>query len=351
MSPNPLTPETEVTLLLCGALSTSRSGEGVAPLTAGEFAKFLAYLERQGIVLGDLLSEESQRRLARGVDERRSLQERIIPLLQRGASLAIAVERWESRGIWVLDRWHPDFPARYRDRLGDQAPPLLFGVGDAGLVTRHPTVGIVGSRDIDDDTGRFAHDAGRFAALTGVTVATGGARGADRAATSGAVEEHGSAVAVLPGDLERASTARAFREPILAGQLAMLSPYHPNARFTVGNAMGRNRLIYGLSDIVIVVNAAEGSGGTWAGAIENLRAGWVPVYARQGASVDAGNRALLEHGARPIEHSLIDDSVEFRDWLMTALSEAAQRAMPGDRPTPDPDPRQLDLFSGEPPER
>jgi predicted Rossmann fold nucleotide-binding protein DprA/Smf involved in DNA uptake len=350
MSPNPLTPETEATLLLCGALSTSRSGEGIAPLTASEFSKFLAYLERQGIALGDLLSEESQRRLARGVDESRSLQERILPLLQRGASLAIAVERWESRGIWVLDRSHPDYPARYRDRLGDQAPPLLFGVGEIGLIAGHPTVGIVGSRDIDDDTGRFAHDAGRFAALAGATVATGGARGADRAATSGAVEEHGSAIAVLPGDLERASTARAFREPILTGQLVMLSSYHPNARFTVGNAMGRNRLIYGLSDIVIVVNATEGSGGTWAGAIEDLRAGWAPVYARQGAGAGAGNQALLDHGARPVEHSLIDDSVEFRAWLTAALTEAAQPAMPGDRPAPGPDPRQLDLFSGEPPE-
>ena len=65
--------------------------------------------------------------------------------------------------------------------------------------------------------------------------------------------------------------------------------------------MGSNKLIYCLSDAAVVVSTTAGGGGTWAGATENLKAGWVPLWAWTGEGAPGGNRELLPLGAKPIE--------------------------------------------------
>src|SRR5439155_1012170 len=69
------------------------------------------------------------------------------------------------------------------------------------------------------------------------------------------------------------------------------------AGFTVGAAMGRNRLIYALADFALVVSCDAERGGTWAGATEALKAGWVPVFAAEAAELPEGNRRLAQLGA------------------------------------------------------
>jgi predicted Rossmann fold nucleotide-binding protein DprA/Smf involved in DNA uptake len=54
--------------------------------------------------------------------------------------------------------------------------------------------------------------------------------------------------------------------------------------------MERNKLIYALADWAIVVASAAGQGGTWTGALENLKAGWAPLFVRNGSDVPDGNR-------------------------------------------------------------
>jgi predicted Rossmann fold nucleotide-binding protein DprA/Smf involved in DNA uptake len=63
--------------------------------------------------------------------------------------------------------------------------------------------------------------------------------------------------------------------------------------------MARNKIIYALSDVAVVVATTAGTGGTWAGAIEALRGGCVPVLVRVGRGAPPGNEALLAEGARP----------------------------------------------------
>jgi len=61
--------------------------------------------------------------------------------------------------------------------------------------------------------------------------------------------------------------------------------------------MGRNRLIYALADFALVVSCDAERGGTWAGATEALKAGWVPVFAAEAAELPEGNRRLAQLGA------------------------------------------------------
>lgn len=78
--------------------------------------------------------------------------------------------------------------------------------------------------------------------------------------------------------------------------MCFVTPYHPAAAFTVGNAMGRNKVIYGLSDQVLVVAADLDKGGTWAGATEALKKGWGDVRVWTGSGTGEGNSGLVGRG-------------------------------------------------------
>ena len=47
-----------------------------------------------------------------------------------------------------------------------------------------------------------------------------------------------------------------------------------------------------------MVAAGKESGGTWTGAIENLKHGWVPLWVKEHPDPDSGNAALVQRGAR-----------------------------------------------------
>ena len=129
---------------------------------------------------------------------------------------------------------------------------------------------------------------------------SGGARGVDRAAMHGALDAGGRVVGVLADGLERAAMLREHREALMDGRLILVSPYDPAARFQVGHAMQRNKLIYALSDAALVVNSDYGKGGTWTGATEQLdKLKLAPVYVRANGEMGRGLEALRERGAMP----------------------------------------------------
>jgi predicted Rossmann fold nucleotide-binding protein DprA/Smf involved in DNA uptake len=79
--------------------------------------------------------------------------------------------------------------------------------------------------------------------------------------------------------------------------------------------MGRNRLIYSLADYAIVVASDANKGGTWAGATETLKAGWVPVFVLDYAAMPDGNRELLKKGAVAFPHPFPDHYSKLSGWL------------------------------------
>jgi predicted Rossmann fold nucleotide-binding protein DprA/Smf involved in DNA uptake len=88
----------------------------------------------------------------------------------------------------------------------------------------------------------------------------------------------------------------------------LVSAYFPEARFNVGNAMGRNKQIYALADYALIISAEKGKGGTWAGATEELKRDHPrPVFVRDGENMPAGNRELLKLGARAFSPPWEDD--------------------------------------------
>jgi predicted Rossmann fold nucleotide-binding protein DprA/Smf involved in DNA uptake len=112
------------------------------------------------------------------------------------------------------------------------------------------------------------------------------------------LEAGGVTIGVLADSLLKKSLERNSRKAIADGRLLLISACHPNARFNVGTAMGRNKLIYTMADFGLVVSAEHKKGGTWAGADEELKREISrPVFVRQGGDVPSGNSKLLDLGA------------------------------------------------------
>ena len=202
--------------------------------------------------------------------------------------LSQAVERWQTRAIWVVSRADAEYPRRLKARLKEDAPPVLYGCGDAAILDTGG-LAVVGSRHVDDALVEYTESIGRLAAKARRTLVSGGARGIDQAAMRGALDAGGKVAGVLADSLERAALNREHRNLLMDGQLVLISPYDPAAGFNVGHAMQRNKLIYALADAALVVSSDYEKGGTWAGAVEQLeKLRFVPVYVRSQRRTDEG---------------------------------------------------------------
>lgn len=266
----PFTPRTQAVLLLTAALGNNAGS--ITPLTAREWARFRKWLHDQHREPADLLDNEKN--VLEGWPEPdpgdKLSRERLEALLRRGPALGIAAEKWQRAGLWVLTRSDEPYPRRLK-ALGREAPPALFGCGERTLLAGGG-IAVVGSRHAARTDVSFAEALGLRAAEQGITIVSGGARGIDQAAMMSALENGGVAVGVLADSLLRAAMSRKYRQFLMSGRLALVTPFNPEARFEPWKAMARNQYIYGLADAGVVVCSTAGKGGTWNGAMEQLKA-------------------------------------------------------------------------------
>ena len=306
-----LSANTRAILLLTAPLIVGRRAPGdraVKPLSLkreyNRLARRLREIERApadllgadaGPVLDECLGQgdPAVERLDRG---------RMESLLGRGMQLGLAVENWQTRAIWVLSRADDAYPARLKQRLGADAPAVFYGCGDLSFLDGGG-LAVVGPRAAREDLLAYAREVGELAAKAGCTVVSGGARGVDRAAMSGALAAGGRVIGVLASDLARSATQRDNRDALLDGRLLLVSAYDPAARFLPGRAMERNHSVYGLAEAALVVDALADGGGTRAGAVAQLadskRLTACPVYLRSTLRASEGLAALEARGAIP----------------------------------------------------
>ncbi|GAB5401669.1 MAG: DNA-processing protein DprA [Aureisphaera sp.] len=224
---------------------------------------------------------------------------RIVTLLDRKMALAIKLEKWFKAGVWIINRSDSEYPESLKGKLKDKVPPILFGIGDKNLLN-YNYVGIVGSRNCSENDIRNTIDIAGKLHSQGFGVVSGAARGVDEFSMTGILKLKGYALGVVADGLIKKSTSSNYRNHILERRLTLISPFNPDAGFNVGNAMGRNKLIYVLSQATIVVKS-ETKGGTWEGANENLKNDWVPLWVVSPNNDDKttkGNYELVKKGAR-----------------------------------------------------
>jgi predicted Rossmann fold nucleotide-binding protein DprA/Smf involved in DNA uptake len=248
---------------------------------------------------------------------------RIVELLDRIELLELSLAYYADKGIQVITRNEEIYPQRYRERLKDSAPLVLFFAGEPALMGQ-PGIAVVGSRHLDPIGQACAEFVGNTCGLSGLVLYSGGAKGVDSISTLAALEARGTAVSVLAHSLEQTIKDSTAKKSIERNDLCLVTPYTPDAGFSVGTAMGRNRLIYSLADYAIVVASDSEKGGTWAGATETLKAGWVPVFILDHPEMPDGNRLLMQKGGLPFPHPFPEHFSKLENWL----KEKSQPASP-----------------------
>jgi predicted Rossmann fold nucleotide-binding protein DprA/Smf involved in DNA uptake len=303
-------------VMLCSQLGINGGGDAsvLTPLTLSEWNAFARRIHDSALKRPSALLGLTAKDLAKQLILAKPEAERVIQLLARGGSLALELERLAARGIWCVTRADDAYPARLRNTLKHQAPAVLFGAGELAVFHK-ARVAIIGSRNLDERGQSLAQALGGMCARISAVVVSGGARGTDRIAMQAALEAGGSAVGALADSLEKTVRQPDVREFITDGRLTLLTPYQPDSGFSVGAAMGRNKIIYGLADYAVVVASDYEKGGTWAGAVEALKAEWCPVFVSSGADAGAGNKELVKKGALPLSEAELDGIVHLTDWM------------------------------------
>lgn len=169
----------------------------------------------------------------------------------------------------VLD---DNYPKRLKSAFKDyQLPPILCYAGDLKILGR-TTIAIIGSRHAGETSLAFTREVAHYLAAQGANVISGNARGVDWAAYEGATSTNGCMTIVLPHGICKLSRIqmRELLPKIEAGQVLLLSQFHPNASWLVSRAMQRNKVVTGLAQVVIVAES-DIKGGTWNGAIGALK--------------------------------------------------------------------------------
>ncbi len=297
-----------VTLLLGSRLCS----EGVRPLKASEFWKLIDLIATERAAGSDLDSRvgsgkelatglgallgQSPQELVRNCALPEELAGRIVALIDRATAMAFELERLEQSGIKAVTAFDDHYPRQWLDRLGVKAPPLIYAVGAVELLDI-PGLGVVGSRDVSQAGGDVAQDLAQCASRRGLPLVSGGARGVDQLAMASAFEAGGAVVGILAESLLRKLKRPEVRRAVHDGSTTFCTPYSPDAPFSAGNAMGRNKLIYAQSALTVVVASDADTGGTWSGATEALKRAGESVAVWRGAGEGPGNGLLQQRGA------------------------------------------------------
>ena len=181
----------------------------------------------------------------------------IVEAARDPARLLVPVRR---SGLQVLTLADEGYPSRLR-RV-DLPPPVLFLRGNPASLDRARAIAIVGTRR---PTGVGRATAGRIAEAVGglgATIVSGLALGIDAAAHAAAVRLGTPTIAVIGGGHERLYPAghRGLARAIASGGGAVVSEFAPDTVPTRGTFPRRNRIISGLADATVVVEAGARSG-------------------------------------------------------------------------------------------
>lgn len=211
--------------------------------------------------------------------------------------------------IRVVRREDGAYPARLKEIPGP--PGELYVMGSLPGEDR-AAVAVIGARDCSEYGRQVAARLGRMLGKNGIQVVSGMARGIDGIAQEAAVEVGGSSFAVLGSGVDicyPTQNRRLYEKLKTAG--GILSEYPPGTPVKAWHFPPRNRIVSGLADAVIVVEAREKSGTliTVDMALEQGR----EVYAVPGRLTDglsAGCNRLLKLGA-----GILVDPEEFLEEL------------------------------------
>jgi DNA processing protein len=189
----------------------------------------------------------------------------------------------------------------------EDAPPVLSMKGHPHLLNKN-TIAIVGARNASTMGKKMAYQLSKDLGAEGFIICSGLARGVDTAAHNGAIATGTIAVIGTGLDIQYPKENAALQERIAAEGL-LLSEHLCGAKPQAQNFPRRNRIISGLSQGVLVVEAALRSGSLITARLAGEQGR--DVYAVPGSPLDPrakGTNNLIRHGAQIVESA--EDIIE-----------------------------------------
>ena len=306
---------TQSILMLTAHLSSNETGTN--PLTIKEWGKLADFLKENKLSPEQLVNDDIESLLA-GFSDAKITIARLKKLLQRGTLLALTSEKWLRSGLWILNRSEKEYPRKLKKRLGNNAPPIIFGFGNKNLLNQDKVLGCVGSRKVQNNHLMFSNDLGKLAADSGYSVISGAAKGVDESFMMGALKSEGTAIGVVSDSLLQKGLSKLYRQYIERNDLVLISTFYPEAGFNVGNAMQRNKYVYCISEAVIIPYSGN-TGGTIAGALENLKKQWVPTWVVKDNDKKSGNQEIVNAGADWISQDI--SQISFKKIFSSATRQ------------------------------
>ena len=284
-------------IILCSMLSVT---DDIRPLTPGEWNSFAKLLVSRQLEPKDVLfMSEDAIRITLGLGDEET--QRIMRLLDRSGSLSFEVEKYENIGIKIITRADTEYPKALKQKLKSKCPPLFYVAGDINICDTK-AIGFVGSRNIDVEELEQTKTLAKEALNKGYTIVSGGAKGVDQIALRTAFEHEGNMIVYLADSMLAKMKDSDLIQAIRNKKAVLFSAAKPDAGFNTGIAMMRNKYIYAQSEGTIVIKSDYNRGGTWNGAMENIRNKWCTTYCINN-SKHKGNIELINKGAIPIDET------------------------------------------------
>lgn len=277
------------------ALTTRLGSPDRKSLTAQAWSRFNNVLRDGGYAPASVFELKGSIAGIPGVED----PERIEGLLSDASAVTLEVDDLQRKGIWTTTIDDEAYPKSLVTKLGSDAPPVLFGVGDVGLLNR-PSIGIVGARNIGEAGRDVAETMASEAVRIGFSVVSGGARGVDQFSMNAAYRAGGAVIGVLADSLLAQIRKPDVLTALDLGNTCLVVQQAPTTGFSPGAAMSRNKIVYALTEATVVVASDNDAGGTWAGAAEALKKQISSVLVWRGEGEGPGNSELEKRGAIPI---------------------------------------------------
>ncbi len=243
--------------------------------------------------------------------------------LERSARLVNRVQQSGAQFYAVTDA---DYPAALLAAMDKTAPPFLAILGDAELFARDAG-GVVGSRTPSEAGITLATLCARWLTTHRRVVVSGGAQGIDTAAHATALEAGGATIVTLPQGLLTYRASGPLATAIEDGRAALVSPFLPDAPWSVGAAVARNELIAALSRLVCVIEPGSPGGSAKTG--QDAMNQHKPALVYPGVDARGTGRGLQQAGAKPLlgpAGRLDEDHLE-SIWQATTAEEPTQQKL------------------------
>lgn len=285
-------------ILLCSYIGIKKD-DLIKPLSLGEWNQFLEKIIEMKMEPNVVLQKDLT--LLKSLNYSSEYIERIQKLVSRGGAVAFEIDDLSRKGIEIITLFDSDYPVLLKRKLKRKTPPILFYAGDIELAKKIG-IAVVGSRDVDEAGINFTKKLVEKASNERLIVYSGGAKGVDSISEKTAIERGSAVVSFIADSLISKIKKKDVLQNIMQGKLLLISDIKPDAGFSAARAMNRNKFIYAAAYGAFVVSSDYNKGGTWSGAIENIKNDWTKEFVWNYKYYN-GNLKLIEKGAVPYELS------------------------------------------------